>query len=828
VAAALGRGGWRVLLGWRLFVTLPLAILSLYLIRGIPFFAVAAAPVLALNVLDFRSRRTESVERADRRLALAGRLLALVAVVAALVAAVPGWLQGEPQIYRVGWRVQPDPSWRRAAETIHDWQRQNLVPAETHWFNLSPEAGNYLACYAPGQRAFFDSRFALSAQAADDLRVVRRSLMAEDASAEPGRTDRSGEPAWRRALRAQLKKEGPRFLIVPTENVNEATLTMLARLVGDSDEWVPCYLDGRAGIFAWQDPSRQSADPGPPAAGGRDTLAQLRWDFEKRAFGPQADKAPEEAPERAAQQPSWWSRLWAPPPPASSQGDLAVLCHIRFATRKRSYQSRNTLDWVATVGAWNVGTAAAPGGPILNGSWLPAQVGSSFQGRVLEGRAPDAYWPLADALMFLFASTQDSGPPDALYLWIRAARQALAVNPQDARAHLLLGRGYFTLWRETREHVLTRQLSRLAEIRQAQIIGALEAALKYGLPPGQPQEAHLMLAEVYATGAPPAYQELIARAKQRRGGGRYLPVTSGAPLYYLDLTAKHLRQWLQLTAAAPPPGQDAQAFARMIDDFSRDLDRLDKEVKFRQDQYVNNNVSTKPLQKVDFALRSGLAETALQVILNDPEWRKAFEDDRTRAAAGNRMLDVLLNTGRLEEVREFLGAGRAAANSEQFAALYRLALVRYAAVLGDYARADRYLAEVLPAGKPPGERAREAAASLVGGFLLRQAPEAAGLLGQVERQFPASATPQRELVPDPLRNWQGVAVQASNAVLQLMYPESELYLLRGWLTLEAGQTDEADKYLSVAASLRPPERWQPFPTQELAARCRGWLARARQ
>ena len=56
VLAARGPGGARTLIGWRLFVWLPLALLSLMNVRGIAFFAIVAGPVTALNLADAAGR----------------------------------------------------------------------------------------------------------------------------------------------------------------------------------------------------------------------------------------------------------------------------------------------------------------------------------------------------------------------------------------------------------------------------------------------------------------------------------------------------------------------------------------------------------------------------------------------------------------------------------------------------------------------------------------------------------------------------------------------------------------------------------------------------
>ena len=57
----------------------------------------------------------------------------------------------------------------------------------------------------------------------------------------------------------------------------------------------------------------------------------------------------------------------------------------------------------------------------------------------------------AVAFQWEYARQQDDMPPALLYLAVRAARRALAVNPDDAQAYEVLGESYLRLMRGTRE-----------------------------------------------------------------------------------------------------------------------------------------------------------------------------------------------------------------------------------------------------------------------------------------------------------------------------------------------------------------------------------------
>src|SRR5439155_186101 len=72
---------------------------------------------------------------------------------------------------------------------------------------------------------------------------------------------------------------------------------------------------------------------------------------------------------------------------------------------------------------------------------------------------------------------RDDVPPALLYLAVRAARRALAVNPSDARAYLVLGECYLRLLHSTRERAWGMHLKQLVQLRHAQASLALNEAV---------------------------------------------------------------------------------------------------------------------------------------------------------------------------------------------------------------------------------------------------------------------------------------------------------------------------------------------------------------
>jgi hypothetical protein len=322
---------------------------------------------------------------------------------------------------------------------------------------------------------------------------------------------------------------------------------------------------------------------------------------------------------------------------------------------------------------------------------------------------------------------------------------------------------------------------------------------------------------------------------------------------YLDLAAKHQRERQRLLEAERPAGDAGQQSPEEARDEARRqqaLDELEADVQKLQDYYENNTAGKPLLEKVVFALTNGLGETALNIIDHDPEWTKALNDERTGPGAVRLTLEVLLDTGRLDDTQDVLDPEKGQAGDPAFMQQHRADFVRRAAAAGDYAAADRYLADTLPPNFRPGADICATAAHLVGHFLLRQAPRAAHMPWQV----PFAPGPRGQMMMDPGSNMPALVLQSSLRTLEQLHRQSEVYLTRGWLALEAGRTAEADEYLAVAAALTSsPERWGPtllamrnmipqtiamqvfgvigpaeISTRTLAERCRGWIAEARR
>jgi tetratricopeptide (TPR) repeat protein len=259
-----------------------------------------------------------------------------------------------------------------------------------------------------------------------------------------------------------------------------------------------------------------------------------------------------------------------------------------------------------------------------------------------------------------YALQQDDTPPALLYLAVRAARRAVAVNPEDAQAYLVLGKSYRLLLRATRERAWTGRVSELMHLRRAQASAALNRAV--ALAPELAQ-AHLGLAELYSE------------------------------MNYLDLALHHLRQYQNVAGAAA--ALDEKAVSRLAED-----------VAGREAAYAAEAGKSRVFDRAKLAYEKGLAGKARDLLL---------ESDVAAFGAEGMVLelDLLLRTGQPRKVREWT-------SPEQKAALrpmpYHWVRAQALAASGDYALAEEECERLAAEGRGGGTAAqlREAMAAWVG------------------------------------------------------------------------------------------------------------------
>jgi hypothetical protein len=423
--------------------------------EAVPFFAVVAGPIMSLNYLDALSVAAEAPDDADqRRRVLIVRAFTLLLAFAAFTAGSAGWLHtpvwGQsvaPDSRRPGWWSEFDGNLTDAAQKINDWREKKLVPEDARWFNTSTAAANYFAWYAPGARAFIDTRISLyPADTAADYRDAMESLSTPVLRSDEGEAVPQAEPAWTRVLRDRKID----YVVIGERDLSRRVPFLLQRLINQKKDWTLCHLFGGSAIFGWNS-----------ARGGPEAYKAIRYDSGSLAFGPEAKRAPEKRPV-PPRDPEWWEIIWQPERLRSPEADNAVAHMLAYEAQSSRRTEEEWRQAAATL-------AAAPFGGLTNGS-------------------------AASFLLLLSGTVHDPGAPADLYLAVRAARRALDKNVEDGRAWFRLGQAYATISLATRERFIDSVVPAAAELRRAQTVAALTQAVRLN---PELEAAHALLGDQY-------------------------------------------------------------------------------------------------------------------------------------------------------------------------------------------------------------------------------------------------------------------------------------------------------------------------------------------
>jgi hypothetical protein len=599
--------------GWRLLAWLGFGVLGAWQARLVPFFAVVAGPITALNLQEAVAQLVP-VGRRRSQLDTAGSLACLTAGLTLTALAWFGLLQGFGQGQegrRAAWAVQPDPSLRHVAETLAAWRLEGKLGEDDLAFQVHPDVAAYCAWYCPEERGFLDHRLQLFAgTAAREYEAVCRDLVpsldvitqgggAGSGGAGGAGGERKERPAggpskgWQQVFRDRgitllvLYDPDPRRLLAAQSRLDEAP-----------EHWAKLHVDGQAVVFGWMGARRA----GQPA--GSDPFAGLHFDAERLAFADGPDEkslrdlppAPGKGPGRAPVRRPFWTHLGRPAPQPAWESVAAGVFLRSFEDLQEQQESAMKKQAWATFGAGLV----QAGVPTLPGSSPSA----ALSGVLLRLRFQQPFFG-------------ETGRPPALpLLAVRAARRAIAANPDDARAYLFLGKAYLALRDLTVEHSREGRLPPLAMVRHIQVVTALEHALT--LNPDL-EAAHLDLSRLY-------YER-----------------------NYLDAALEHARAHARLVRrAGRPPRVDRAQFERQLEEWDQRVQELEGEVQKRQNQLVvRGRGHGNPLAEAQAAQSLGLALRARDILLQS-------KVELFNIAGAKLQLELLLMTGQAERARTMM------------------------------------------------------------------------------------------------------------------------------------------------------------------------------
>ncbi|HLW65110.1 MAG TPA: hypothetical protein VKS79_07275 [Gemmataceae bacterium] len=606
---------------WLIFFTL-----AILLIRAIPFFAIVAGPLLALNWQDFAERNWSDDFRSDTaiRASFSVRVMTLLVFLALPVVAWAGWLQPQPYEPR-GWTVEADPSLRLAAEQWRQWRVTSQIRSDEVCWNSSPDVAHYLSWFGNGDGAFLDSRFPVTDQQTKaDYEALHTALLA------PPKND---------ALLKALEDRKIRFLMVHNDPVLAINLYQYAQ--NFPEQWSIVFQNGGTTIGYWNGGNRRDNTPAPLRS------PVPAWEPTAQAFQQRlASARPATLPAPKPRLPDWKSPFVDPPALVNPDRDEAFLMlrcfELERPRRAQQYQP-----------IWKVGLAAALVAPSGIGTGSTAVVTDTalrFSLLTLEApKSEPAYSPvlaLAHQMGEAQMSSMDQAAPAWLFLAIRAARRAIQAHPEDARAWQALGNAYAMLHQNTSEQTEFKQWYDFQQLCTAQTIAAWTQAIQLN---PELDKTTLALADYYRLLnqpelALPFYRRLVARQR----------------------------------AAGPGRGESAEQFRARISGMTESLNVLQTGVDHQRDLYEANSANLKAEDRCAQAEQLGLSQTALDTIL-----------DADVAAFGRPGLklemELLLRTGRAYDVRDWLTDEYESLLTELD---FHWVKARMFAVLGDYQHAD--------------------------------------------------------------------------------------------------------------------------------------------
>jgi hypothetical protein len=766
---------------------------------------------------------------------LGGRFLTLLGMLVLLVLVWPGWVQAAgtdaTQARRVTWGVEPDESLVKAARQLREWRAKDLLTG--NGFNWVPQVANYCAwfCYTPdkgpAEKGYFDLRFPLFPESEfgkyNQVRGVLNPENLEQLGLDKAQTLPEAREIFRRHLQDDVEKEfhtrEVSHMIVYEPRTGKPGL-VVPHLLGNmvlnpgAPHWTLLYQDGRTSIFGWTDPEAK-------AAGAR-SFEAMRYDAKRLAFGPQpkgeADREaglPAVTGQGAPLARSWLGDYLVSPPPHPLESEEAGAHLTAFEGSRDRYGEFNQKVWRASYvtataggGMWSapggggpaptavVAAVAALRGRLAELSFPREQAPAPVPGkpRTKQERAEDALRNSLGGSQLQFFQGLDQGEPERALLAVRAARRGVRRGRDDAAAYLALFRAYRTQSQFTRERTWRAILPALDYLRQVQMINALQTVVNLQEDSRLAGLAHGFLAQIYLEPS----------------------------LSYVDVALQHRKEQLRLAklygALAGETAEDAEERIKQLEDA---VEQLEEEVGKRKLQFgVGSGHGERVLDRAKRALGMGLAGEALQTLLQSGGVEFGADGARLQ-------INLLLTLGRAEDARRMINDKEVAEDFAQGALgslqfgnavlpAYPWFLLALAEVAGDDAEADRQLEELSKAVRPPEPGSLASPEFLIGQSLLDALPrpdsyKAMTTYFQFRRMVSNPAEMQLLQYVMATRGPRPAANQdllldlrlMQSALVQRRY--ADVFVLRGILALDRGDTDKAREHFQEALKYAPTE-----------------------
>ncbi len=787
-AIVLNRGRLRV---GSVLVAVGLLLLASIHARAIPFFAVVVAPLAALNFQEFGARRF-GIGPAEqgfwREWPVLGRGLSIVVALGLVLISWGGLVHGEQikDSRHVGASAEPDPALLPLARQLQDWRREGKLTADDHILNITPDVSNQLAwlCADYPERCFFDYRLALySPETAEQYVRIRDELL------DRPRKDEEGE---KKADWFQLCHErGATMIVHQSTWVGDLDMT-LGRLYREATKMTLLYLRSRVMVFAVYDDVRRpqrneyierlqqrglKISPLFPKRPETGHFAGMFYDPWEYAFGDKVEKLPDRKPTIMSEPLSSWELYLFGPSRRSPDSDDAFTQGRYFDRSAEQWTYRNRM--IPTGAAFGVGLV----GNLLGYSMTEANAPLTLGTRIFLLRAEP---PPLPASVGRDGEVAFDGPISPAILAVRSGRRAILANPSDDRAYVYLGLAYERLGSRSEEKNWGTQ--RLGALRLVQTVSAFRRATLLNR---DSLDGH----------------KGLFRAYTRMG--------------FADLAIKHFGEMIRCMRTIPFRQEDEQKIEEDLKKDEAELKKKEEALAKQTNDYEAKALLQKPAKKAETALEMGLAQKALDVLL------ETKSKDDIDPEVSRLLVDLLTRLGMLDEVQTILNADE---NKDKGRGLFEPGQYEWyrtlqAAALGDYAEADDYCRQAAErvADENVQEQLRIALLGSANAPKQNLGPRevSALLVAQATMKYiPEVGVPNLSLLRQP---WElGELRVLVERVMVPLRQQAEYQMMRGILALEAGDREAARKLFRQSMYGDDPDRNTPlmvYPGIIAAYRC---------